>query len=139
MSWAQSLVKLTAYEVELLQKRLAEIVERRSAVETVLQALDMEEALEAAHALGDAEAGFYLIGFREGLKQRRLKAQAQLKAVVIEEQGCRDALGESFESQKKYEQVVGADARARIKALAAREAVEMDAAGLRRATIRSAA
>lgn len=139
MSWAKSLVKLTAYEVELLQKRLSDVVERRSAIETVLQALDMEEALEAAHALGDAEAGFYLIGFREGLKVRRAKANAELKAIAAEERGCRDALSESFEAQKKYEQVVDADARVRARALAARETVEMDAAALRRAAVKSAA
>ena len=139
MSWAQSLVKLTSYEVELLQKRLAEIAARRAAVEQVLQALDMEEALEAAHAQGDAEAGFYLIGFREGVRLRRAKGLGQLQAIAAEEQGCRDALGESFENQKKYEQVVEADARARAKAAAARDTVEMDASALRRASVKSAA
>lgn len=139
MSWAQSLVKLTAYEVELLQKRLSDVAARRAAVEQVLQALDMEEALEAAHALGNAEAGFYLIGFREGLRQRRVKAQAQVQTIAAEERGCRDALSESFEAQKKYEQVVEADGRARAKATAARETVEMDAAALRRASVKTAA
>lgn len=139
MSWAQSLVKLSAYEVELLQKRLAEIAARRAAVEQVLQALDMEEALEDAHAQGNAEAGWYLIGFREGLRLRRTKAQAERQTIAAEERGCRDALGESFESQKKYEQVVEADGRARAKAVASREAVEMDAVALRAATVRSAA
>ena len=139
MSWAQSLVKLTAYEVEILQKRLAEIAARQAAVAEVLAALDMEEALEAAHAEGDAEAGWYLIGFRDGLKMRRVKALADQRATAAEEQGCRDALQEAFESQKKYEQVVDADGRARTKLLAARDVQAMDASALRSATVGRAA
>ncbi len=139
MSWAQSLIKLSAYEAEILQRRLADIAERRDAVTTILQAMDMEAALESAHAEGDAEAGWYLIGFREGLALRRAKAVADLKALAMEEQGCRDALQDSFEAKKKYEQVADADARARVKVAAAREVVEMDASAARRATVRSAA
>ena len=134
MSWALSLIKLSSYEAEILQKRLADIAQRRDAVQTVLQALDMEEALESAHAHGDAEAGWYLIGFREGLAARRTKAVADLKSLAAEEQGCRDALQESFEAKKKYEQVAEAETRARSKVVAARDAQAMDAAALRSAT-----
>ena len=139
MSWAQSLIKLSSYEAEILQRRLADIAERRAAVLTVLEALDMEAALESAHASGDAEAGWYLIGFREGLSLRRARAVADLKTLAAEEQGCRDALQESFEAKKKYEQVADADARARTKAAAAREVQAMDASALRRATVKTAA
>ncbi|CAN5318228.1 flagella biosynthesis chaperone FliJ [soil metagenome] len=139
MSWAQSLIKLSAYEAEILQRRLADIAQRRDAVLTILQAMDMEAALESAHASGDAEAGWYLIGFREGLAARRAKANADLKALASEEQGCRDAMQDSFESKKKYEQVADADARARNKIAAAREVQAMDAAAARLATVRTAA
>ncbi|MDP3595355.1 MAG: flagellar export protein FliJ, partial [Phenylobacterium sp.] len=33
MSWAQSLIKLSTYEVEVLQKRLGEIADRRMQAE----------------------------------------------------------------------------------------------------------
>jgi flagellar FliJ protein len=134
MSWAQSLIKLTAYEAEGLQQRLAAIAERRRVTQQQLHALDVEAAVEAARAQDDAQAGWYLVGFREGLKQRRRKLEAELMALDLEEDGCRDALQASFEAKKKYEQVEAAAARARAQAAAARETVEMDAAALRAAS-----
>ena len=47
MSWAESLIKLSTYEVEVLQKRLAEISDRRA---------DAELRLMMLHAEGEAEA-----------------------------------------------------------------------------------
>jgi len=139
MSWAQSLVKLSAYEVEILQKRLAEIAARQAAAAEVLQALKMEEALESAHAHGDAEAGWYLIGFRDGLKRRRSKVVAEQNALSAEAQGCRDALQEAFEAQKKYEQVLEGERLQRAKVSAQRDAQAMDAAALRAASVERAA
>ena len=36
MSWKDSLIRISSYEVETLQKRLAEVVERRAGAELAL-------------------------------------------------------------------------------------------------------
>ena len=105
MSWADSLIKLSGYEVETLQKRLNEIVERRTQAEMKLVLLDAEGVAEAAHARYDAEAGWYQLGYLDGLKVRKANAQAEIDRILLEEAGARDALAQAFEEQKKYEQV----------------------------------
>ena len=133
MSWAQSLVKLSTYEVEVLQKRMAEIAARRRDAEMRLLMLDAEGEAEADNARGDAAAGWYHIGFMEGLRARKAALQAQIDEMAIEEQGARDALNGAFEEQKKYEQVAEEIRLARLRETARREAAVMDEMGLRRA------
>ena len=72
MGWRQSLIRLSTYEVEMLQKRLSEVVERRWAIEVRIAALEAEAEAEIAHARANAEAGFYLVGFKEGVRLRRV-------------------------------------------------------------------
>ena len=115
MSWAQSLTRIRDFEIETLRKRLGLIAEAKARAQAVITALDAEVVAETAHARKHAEAGWYLIGFREGWKVRRAKAVADLKSVEMEEQGCRDALSEAFAELKKVEQVAEAQAAAATK------------------------
>ena len=133
MTWSTSLIKLAAYEVEVLQKRLSEIVERRAAAEARLAALETEGALEAAFSEDDARAGFYRVGYLQGLKARMAQAQAAIDACLLEEKGARDALAEAFEAQKKYEQVAENAARLERKEEGRRESAALDELGLRKA------
>ena len=133
MSWAQSLVKLSTYEVEVLQKRMGEIAQRRRDAEMRLLMLEAEGEAEAANARASAEAGMYLIGFQEGLRARRTVVLAELADLAMEEQGARDALNGAFEEQKKYEQVAEDIRLTRLRELARRDAAVMDEMGLRRA------
>ena len=105
MSWAESLIKLSTYEAEVLQKRLAEIVDRRVAVELRLAMLEAEGEAEAMFSAQEAAAGIYRAGFFEGLKVRKARIQSEIDVILIEEQGARDALAEAFETQKKYEHI----------------------------------
>ena len=131
MSWAQSLIRIAHFEVEMLQKRLKEIGDRRAAIELVLASLDTEAEAEIANARTSAEAGWYLAGFREGWKLRRARAEADLHACELEEAGARDALGEAFEAQKKYEQVAENARLARLKMEARTETAALDELALR--------
>jgi flagellar protein FliJ len=132
MTWSQSLIKLATYEVEVLQKRLADIVSRRAAAEARLQALVTEGEIEAAFAADDAAAGFYRAGYAEGLKARKAQAQAAIEALRLEEQGARDALAEAFESQKKYEQVAESARALEARERGRRETAALDELGMRR-------
>jgi flagellar FliJ protein len=133
MSWAESLIKLSTYEAEVLQKRLAEVVDRRVAIELKLTLLEAEGLAEAAFSAQEAAAGIYRAGFLEGLRIRKGRVQSELDAVLLEEEGARDALSEAFEAQKKYEHIAR-DLKARAKKEAGRrEAAAMDEMGLRRA------
>ncbi len=132
MSWMQSLIKLADLEVETLQKRLREIADRRAAIELMLASLDREGRQESMRAKQDAEAGWYLIGFREGLKTRRAKLEADLGGCRLEEQGARDALATAFESQKKYETVAETARLAAGRDMARRESAALDELALRR-------
>ncbi len=133
MSWAQSLIRLSTYEVEELQKRVREVEDRRAAVRLRLVALDREAAEEEARASGDAEAGWYLIGFKEGWRARRSQVLSDLLALDLEAQGARDALAEAFETQKKYEHVAEAARVQAAREAGRREGARLDELALRRA------
>ena len=133
MSWAQSLIKLSTYEVEILQKRLGEIADRRMQAEMKLAFLEAEGEAEAERARHDAEAGWYQVGFWEGLRARKTHIQADIERIAIEEAGARDALALAFEEQKKYEQVAEGIRLARLKEAARLETAALDELGLRRA------
>ena len=121
------------YEVEVLQKRLAEIAERRMGAEMKLALLEAEGEAEALRAREDAEAGWYQVGFWEGLRARKALAQEAIDRIALEEQGARDALTLAFEEQKKYEQVAETIRLAQRKEAARRETAALDELGLRRA------
>ena len=136
MSAAASLIRISNYQVEVLQKRLAEIVERRSNAEIGLAILAAEGQAETEYADANASAGMYLIGYRQGLKLRMDAVQAHIDACIAEEAGARDALSEAFEALKKYEQVEANAKALAAKDLAKRETAALDELGLRRKAVR---
>ena len=136
MSWAQSLIKLSSYEAEVLQKRLSEIVDRRVGAELKLAMLHAEGEAEIAFSAEEAAAGIYRAGFLDGLRVRKAVAQSAIDVVLLEEQGARDALGEAFEAQKKYEQIAENIRVVERKELGRRETAALDELGLRRAVAR---
>ena len=132
MSWAQSLIKLSTYEAEVLQKRLAEIVDRRVAVELRLAMLEAEGEAEAMFSAQEAAAGIYRAGFLDGLRLRKARVQSEIDVILTEEQGARDALAEAFETQKKYEHIAqGLKLEAR-KAQGRLDSAALDELGLRK-------
>ena len=136
MAWTTSLIRIADHEIEELRKRVAEIVGRREACEMRLAALDAEAEHETQNARRNAEAGWYLVGYREGLKLRRGRLEEELLGVELEEAGARDALSAAFEARKKVENVADRHALTLKKAQAARDSAEMDAVALRRAAVR---
>jgi flagellar FliJ protein len=133
MRWADQLIKLTNFELELLQTRLADVVERRTRAELKLAVLTAEGESEMAYARKDPEAAWRLGAFREGLKLRKAAAQREIDLLVTEEAGVRDALTEAFETLKKYEQVAETSRLAQVRETARRENAVLDEMGLRRA------
>ena len=134
MSWSQSLIRISNFEVETLQKRLGEIVERRSRAEIRLALLAAEVEGETARARADAEAGWYHAGFIQGAKIRAEKIEAEIEATNAEEDGARDALAEAFEALKKFEHVAEQARLTEVKEEGRRETIAMNEMGLRRAT-----
>lgn len=133
MSWTRSLIKLSAHEVEQLQKRLREVEDRRAAVQARLEALAAEQAAELARAREFAEAGLYMAGFSQGCAQRRDRLLAEMKGLDLEARGARDALTEAFEAQKKYEHVAERLRLTEVAAAGRRENAQLDELALRRA------
>ncbi len=133
MRGAAALIRLSTFEVETLQKRLADIADRRAAVGLMLDALEAEARVEGERARADAEAGFYLIGFREGLRIRCAKLEAQRATLDAETVGARDALTAAFESLKKVEHVADLARVALAREAAKREGAALDELALRRA------
>ena len=136
MAWTDSLIKISNYEVETLQKRLSEIVDRRTHQEIRLAMITAEGEAELAGAQNDAQAGWYLAGYRVGLKQRKADTQGRIDEIMVEELGARDALAEAFEALKKYEQVHENRAIAARKEQGRLETAELDELGLRRVAAR---
>ena len=133
MSWEKSLIRIARYDVETRQKRLAEVVARREAVELRLVMLDAEVEAESDFIRGRPEAVFHQAAYLAGCKARRLTLQSEIDLILAEESGARDALAEAFESQKKYEHVAEGMARRRIREAARRETAELDELGVRQA------
>ena len=132
MTWTASLIKLRKFEIDELRKRLSALLERRATLEDQVTALDEEARRETEHAREYAEAGFYLVGFREGWKQRRARVDAELRTLAAEEVGVRDAISDAFEGLKTVEQVADSMAIAEAKVQARRETQALDELALRR-------
>jgi len=132
--WAQSLIKLSTYEVETLQKRLAEIADQRQQVEMRLAMLHAEGQAEQAAAAQDPQNGWRIVGYMEGLRARMDRVRKDLHLIQVEEQGARDALAKAFETQKKYEQVAEQARALAAKEAGRRETASLDELGLRRAS-----
>jgi flagellar protein FliJ len=133
MKWAQSLIRLSTFEVETIQKRLSEVAERRMAAEMKRALLEAEGEAEAARADADPDAGWGYAAYVNGLRLRKQGADAGIALLVAEEQGVRDALALAFETQKKYEQVAETARILERKEADRRESAMLDELGLRRA------
>ena len=131
MKWAASLTRIANHEVETLQKRLAEVVERRTQAELRLTILDAEAEAETENARGDPEAAMFHAQFIKGWRVRRLRVQAQIADIAAEEAGARDALTRAFEELKKYEHVVETAKALEAKETARRETTVLDELGRR--------
>ena len=124
--WAHSLIRISGYEVETLQKRLADISTRRAASEMRLAVLDAEMEVEKARAAEDAQAAMLMNAYATGWKVRRGLAESDLATVAVEEDGARDALSRAFEELKKFEHVAEMTRLSRLKAQAAAETAALD-------------
>jgi flagellar FliJ protein len=131
MSWRQSLIRISSYEVETLQKRLAEVVERRGRAEMKLALLEAQVIAEMDHARRDSQAAMSLHGFMFGVRERRAQINAEIAQIGHEESGARDALAEAFEAMKKFEQVAEMARLADAREASRRETAELDELGLR--------
>jgi flagellar FliJ protein len=128
------LIKLSAYEVEVVQKRMAEVSGRRAAAEMRRLMLEAEGEAEAVQARDDPESGWSHAAYVKGLRHRKAEAEAEIARLLAEEQGVRDALAEAFETQKKYEHVAETARTLQRKEAGRRETAELDELGLRRAS-----
>ena len=131
-AWAQSLIRISNYEVETLQKRLAEIAERRAGAELRIAVLDAEAEGERNRARMDAEAGMMLGAYLNGWKSRKAAAEGDLSVLDAEETGARDALTGAFEELKKFEHVAETTRLNAMIAAGKRETAAFDEMGLRR-------
>ncbi len=131
-AWAQSLIRISNYEVETLQKRLAEIAERRSQAEVRIAVLDAEAEGERDRARLDAEAGMMLDAYLNGWKARKAKAEGDLTVLDAEEAGARDALTGAFEDLKKFAETTRLN---QLVAIAKRETAAFDEMGLRKRAV----
>jgi flagellar FliJ protein len=130
--WVQSLIRISDYEVQTLQKRLAEIVGRRVDAEMRIVMLEAESEAEARHAESDVEAGFMQLGFTHAVRMRKAEIQITIEALLVEETGARDALSVAFEDLKRYEHVAEAQKVKAAKLEQQRETAALDELGLRR-------
>ena len=131
-AWAQSLIRISSYEVETLQKRLAEITARRASAEMRIAVLEAEAEIEQERARSDADASMLLQAYLNGWKLRKGAAQADVVVLDAEEEGARDALSGAFEELKKFEHVAEMTRLNSIIAAGKRETAAFDELGLRR-------
>ena len=131
-AWAQSLIRISNYEVETLQKRLAEVAARKAEAEMRVAVLDAEVEIERQNARMDPASGMMLQAYLRGWALKRADAEGMVAAVGAEEEGARDALTSAFEELKKFEHVAEATRLSKLVAAAKRETAAFDEMGLRR-------
>ncbi len=131
-AWAHSLIRISNYEVETLQKRLAEITSKKASAEMRLAVLDAEAEVERERARMDAEAGMLLQAYMNGWKARKGAAESDLVSLDAEEEGARDALTGAYSELKKFEHVAEMTRLDAIVAAGRRETAAFDEMGLRR-------
>jgi len=131
-AWAHSLIRISNYEVETLQKRLAEITARRASAEMRIAILDAEVEIEREQSRGDADAAMLLQAYLNGWKMRRSAALTEVQTLDLEEEGARDALSGAFEELKKFEHVAETTRLNAVLAAGKRETAAFDELGLRR-------
>ena len=131
-AWAQSLIRISNYEVETLQKRLAEVAARKAEAEMRVAVLDAEDESERQNARLDPASGMMLQAYLKGWALKRADAEGVVAAVSAEEEGARDALTSAFEELKKFEHVAETTRLNRLIAAAKRETAAFDEMGLRR-------
>ena len=131
-AWAHSLIRISNYEVETLQKRLAEITARRASAEMRVAVLDAEVEIEREQSRGDADAAMLLQAYLNGWKMRRSAALTEVQTLDLEEEGARDALTGAFEELKKFEHVAETTRLNAVLAAGRRETAAFDELGLRR-------
>jgi len=131
-AWAQSLIRISNYEVETLQKRLAEVAARKAEAEMRVAVLDAEVEIERQNARLDPTSGMMLQAYLKGWAMKRADAEGVVAAVAAEEEGARDALTSAFEELKKFEHVAEAPRLSKLLAAAKRETAAFDEMGLRR-------
>ncbi|HEY8574377.1 flagellar export protein FliJ [Phenylobacterium sp.] len=131
--WAKSLIKLSTYEVEVRQKRLAEIGERRMAAEMQLAVLSAQGEAESAACPRDPGSIAQLLAYLKALNARKADVHAKILEILEEERGARDSLAQAFEEQKKYEHVAEQMRLDGLKKQGQIESAAMDELGLRRA------
>lgn len=131
-AWAQSLIRISNYEVETLQKRLAEITSRRASAEMRIAVLEAEAEVEQERARQDADAAMLLQAYLNGWKLRKAAAETTVAEIDAEEEGARDALTGAFEELKKFEHVAETTRLNAMIAAGKRETAAFDEMGLRR-------
>ncbi len=131
-AWAHSLIRISNYEVETLQKRLAEITSKKASAEMRLAVLDAEAEIERERARIDAEAAMMLQGYLAGWKARKGAAEGDLVTLDAEEEGARDALTGAYSELKKFEHVAEMSRLNAIVAAGKRETAAFDEMGLRK-------
>lgn len=134
-TWAQSLIRISNYEVETLQKRLAEISDRKTQTELRLAMLEAEAEGEQDRARQDVDAAMMLRAYLNGWKQKKAAVQADVAAIEAEEEGARDALTSAFQELKKFEHVAETTRLNAIIAAGKRETAAFDEMGLRRRAV----
>ena len=131
-AWAQSLIRISNYEVETLQKRLAEVAARKAEAEMRVAVLDAEVEIERQNARLDPTSSLMLQAYLKGWALKKADAEGMVIAIGAEEEGARDALTSAFEELKKFEHVAETTRLNRLIAAAKRETAAFDEMGLRR-------
>jgi flagellar FliJ protein len=130
-NWARSLIRISNYEAETLQKGLAIIVNRRTHLEMKLATLDAQSELEIAGARSDHLRMAQLPQFLSGQEIRKNALLTELDDALNEEAAIRDQLAQAFENLKKFETVAETARLHQLAAIERSEQAALDEAALR--------
>lgn len=129
--WVKSLIRISTFEVETLQKRLAEVATRRTHIEMRIATLDAEMEIETARSRDDFMIAQHMPAYKKGWAARREMALSELELIAHEERGIRDELSGAFEELKKFEHVAEVTRLSKVASDLKRENAAMDETAIR--------
>lgn len=130
--WIKPLIRISTYSVEVIQKRLSEVVMKRTQIEVRIATLDAELEIEALKAQQDHALNLHMPAYKLGWTMRRNACINDLSLIGFEEDGIRDELSHAFEDLKKFEHLAEVNRLKRLATQSRLENAEFDEAASRR-------
>ena len=126
----RSQIRLQKFQLDEVQRQVADLDRLAARLQADLAQLDAEAAAEQAVAQTNPDAGFAYAAYAANWVERRRKLIDSISDVEGELTQARDQLRDAFAELKKYELAAASAIERAVKKRSARDQVDQDEVGL---------